>query len=500
MSGPRLAFQFNFLGHRYLISGPASLGSVHRSRAIKLILGRVREDVRFRSSLARWARDSKAVWATRDDDGVIAAVARAIEAGTIGVHEIATLPLRLDPIRLPRSTPPPEPISPRLPDDDIVDDNKSLLITACDLIMRPGIGPLRGRYLLRALEGKAVTLRFVSDALDGRVLHEQQLSAGATLDGSHPLEWDGVITRGPDSGKIVPPKASPLRVELEHDASYRDEAPFETRASVHTLELGRVHFHSESAVPPPAGNATELGLIEVVRAVFRFGAEHADKQILIAGHTDTAGTREFNRELSGQRAAVVYALLMGDRDGWAELCAATATVLDTQRFLAWFAVNYEFPNCAPGPLDNDRGPKTRAASKAFRELYNLMFEDALAVDDTPFKQPDWAATHLVYSDWLAVILDVQQDELAQVRARLRWLEPATLGCGEEWPLESIAINGFPSRMNRRIDILFFDESEVPDTSDEQRPGESLYARPNYEAVPIACDPEPNFDGRYFFSI
>ena len=69
-----------------------------------------------------------------------------------------------------------------------------------------------------------------------------------------------------------------------------------------------------------------------------------------------------------------------------------------------------------------------------------MFEGSLDVDASVFDSVDWRAVFEVYSDYLALALDIPEDELPTVRDQLTWMSPEICACGEHWPLESIAVD------------------------------------------------------------
>jgi peptidoglycan hydrolase-like protein with peptidoglycan-binding domain len=73
--------------------------------------------------------------------------------------------------------------------------------------------------------------------------------------------------------------------------------------------------------------------------------------------------------LSEQRANNVLHLLTGDGDAWAALCEKKHQVEDYQQILKHYSRLLLWP-CDPGKIDNAIGEKTRAAVKAFQQIYN----------------------------------------------------------------------------------------------------------------------------------
>ena len=84
----------------------------------------------------------------------------------------------------------------------------------------------------------------------------------------------------------------------------------------------------------------------------------------IFGHADPIGEDDYNKRLSGRRAAAVYAMLVRDVDMWEDLYSHSAGgdnwgVRSTQTILA--ALGYD-----TGPIDGVAGEKTKNATRAFQ--------------------------------------------------------------------------------------------------------------------------------------
>ncbi|MCX4240637.1 N-acetylmuramoyl-L-alanine amidase [Paraliomyxa miuraensis] len=251
------------------------------------------------------------------------------------------------------------------------------------------------------------------------------------------------------------------------------------RVRAHLLEMEDAHFHFDSVVMQAqprrtvtADDGGDITGIAVIAAALRFGEAHPDERLLVVGHTDTAGSRSYNQALSEDRAKNVHAVLTGDRSGWARGCQARHHVEDWQRILKWVHQAHGW-DCDPGDVDNVYGPMSRQARERFRARYNLDFGGSLA-ERGPQCEADWEAFFELYDVSLAQLLGVPQDQLSGLRSGLTFLSPPILACGEQWPKEGRSEDGLRSAVNRRVELLFFDQGEVPDMSSESPPGASLY--------------------------
>ena len=251
------------------------------------------------------------------------------------------------------------------------------------------------------------------------------------------------------------------------------------RVRAHLLEMEDAHFHFDSVVMQAKPRRTvtadgggDITGIAVIAAALRFAEEHPDKRLKIIGHTDTSGSRSYNQTLSEDRAKNVHAVLTGDRDGWASACQARHRVEDWQRILKWVHEAHGW-DCDPGEVDNAYGPASQAARERFRTRYNEEFGESIPVRGAQ-SEADWKAFFDVYDVSIAQLMGVTTDDLPAARQRLVLLDPPTLGCGEQWPKEGRNVDNLRSEVNRRVELVFFDEGEVPDFASETPPGASLY--------------------------
>lgn len=251
------------------------------------------------------------------------------------------------------------------------------------------------------------------------------------------------------------------------------------RVRAHLLEVEDVCFHFDSIVMQAKPRRTvtadgggDLTGIAVIAAALRFAEQHPGKRLKVIGHTDTSGSRSYNQALSDDRAKNVHAVLTGDRDGWARACQARHRVEDWQRICKWVHEAHGW-DCDPGEIDNVYGPMSQGARERFRTRYNEEFGASLTVRG-PQREDDWKAFFDLYDASVAQLLGVPTTDLPGLRGGLVLLDPPTMGCGEQWPKEGRDVDNLRSEINRRVELVFFDEGEVPDFAGETPPGASLY--------------------------
>lgn len=401
--------------------------------------------------------------------------------------------------------PPAAPPAPAQPGDNELElSDKSLLITECPPELAPRRGPIEIVYLLRELAGQAVTLRLRSAQYAGELLLERSLDASETSDGSHTFAWDGTIEAGPQEGELAWPSLSPIRVELHHDDSYKDAAEFViVPPTVGVLALGDINFSTDREVmlPGPSSEGEQQGDTADGIALIAGLLAHLEqldepREVLIAGHTDAAGSDSHNLALSERRADNVQRFLAGERDDWAAHSHEHAEVADGQEVLRWVARRFGW-SCDPGAVDNADGPATARGRNAFRARYEHEFGQQ-AGSANAFQLADWQAFFDMYEQDLATRLGRSREQLASLREHLSFTDPPILGCGEHWSNDGIERPPV-CRDNRRVEALVFHPNELPDPiGGDEPPGKSIYEPGAYRWQPIEPGPGPHvLDGPCF---
>jgi Putative peptidoglycan binding domain len=356
-----------------------------------------------------------------------------------------------------------------------------------------GVGYPRAPFVLELPDG---TERFEHLDDDSRWRADDIPSAGSCrIRFEPPLRLPPVAQRG-EPRDLGPGTAPPIT--LQDRGTTPTRLPTATihlllvpKTTAHAACVGDVHFGTARAVvlptrPKGRGFVEPTPLEAVADAIAHVATTDPRPFVLVAGHTDTAGTDATNDTLSQARATNVDLLLRGDAAGWAAHTQAHHSTADLQLILVWVHVSFGWP-CDPGPIDGDLGPMTRAACRAFREGYNREFSGTLPLDaDTGV--PDWEAVFELYIQELAVLLsDLGGASGLWPMVRSRSL--GTVACGERWPARDVGLDGYDCDDNRRVEILLFDIDDLPDLTHPE-PGYDVYGSQRYRIVPVP--PRPRF--------
>ncbi|MBN1603624.1 MAG: peptidoglycan-binding protein [Chitinispirillaceae bacterium] len=235
---------------------------------------------------------------------------------------------------------------------------------------------------------------------------------------------------------------------------------------VYILEIEDALFRHNSAVFLPKRELVEEegtdsqekvnGLV-VLCDVLRWAYNNKNYKMLLAGHTDTSGPDDYNFKLSKSRADSVYFLLVAQKDSWVEVVKTYNKIEDKQQILKWAALTYSW-QCDPGKIDGIEGPDTQTATRNFQKRSGIS-------DDGIFGEQTWGVVYELYQKHISQLMendDGSKNALAN-RSSLNWAysDPHSVGCGELWPLAHVGRDEMKSQVNRRVEVLFFNESMVP---------------------------------------
>lgn len=241
------------------------------------------------------------------------------------------------------------------------------------------------------------------------------------------------------------------------------------------LEVEDEHFHHDSAVLlpnyPPDNRPVDgpsLGLA-VLAECLKHQSANPKQSLLLAGHADTSGADQYNLDISLQRSNAVLYALTGDREPWISICLKKHKTEDYQLILKWIADVYGW-DCDPGTQS------TTSAVKKFQKIYNQGFEKSIAVDGD-VGHDTWGAIFDVYMDMVQNLCETDEDGLAQLRDKLNFIGPKAVGCGENWPIDEPSRQNYRSKINRRVEIIFFDPGQEP----------KLDCHPGKGCTPILCE-------------
>lgn len=229
-------------------------------------------------------------------------------------------------------------------------------------------------------------------------------------------------------------------------------------------ETGKPRIEDDATMRPQG-----IGLLYVL---LRYMKAYPDLRLLVAGHTDTSGGVRHNLALSEARARGVYLMLDGRRQAWAELIDEYSQTADVQRLLKFLAWRLESEELDPGPVDDQWGPKTRAATHFFQQVYNAAREKAgfassptIAVDGDIGPETWGGFFELIYQLELCNMLGcpVTGPLVEQWRDVVRYVEPArpAIGFGESFPVDEAQRDAYRSATNRRVELLLFAEEDLP---------------------------------------
>jgi hypothetical protein len=271
------------------------------------------------------------------------------------------------------------------------------------------------------------------------------------------------------------------------------------------IELQDALFRTNSCVVLPEGEAPSSGehasitSVGVFATALRFNQEQPGKKFFIAGHTDTTNTIDFNQKLSNERAQCALALLLGDRDSFAQLADARHAVGDYKQILSFaskafsdLAVGSGGFTCDPGKVD-DVAATGEAAVRIFQGQYNQNKQaiGATAADlavDGSVGPLTWGALFDVLEFALQRELGETKAGVAALRDNLVWVDDSrkALGFSEHFPVDKVGRDGVRSQANRRVELLSFDLGEEPDlVLAESDPDVSdLYLPGNYQRTPL----------------
>jgi outer membrane protein OmpA-like peptidoglycan-associated protein len=256
------------------------------------------------------------------------------------------------------------------------------------------------------------------------------------------------------------------------------------RTTAHVLTLDDCAFHAASPVllPTPLNpKRVEGGVVtglSVIAQALNYAGAHSDQKLSVLAHCAPLGSHASEMGLSNLRAQNVLAYLQGDRDAWAESCAAhladdVATVRDWAKRVC--AVSWPAHG---GDVD------------------------------------DWKAAFDLYDQQLARSMKV--DDLSAARAKLRFGDPESLGCGAFWPRNGgfrpapeenavVAVDtGRASARDSRVDLLFAEpDVRLPAQPKDRAAGALIYRDQRYVLRDaIVPEPEPiatcvRMTGMYF---
>ena len=172
-----------------------------------------------------------------------------------------------------------------------------------------------------------------------------------------------------------------------------------------------------------------------------------------------------------------FICLNASRTEWVNSSEDKYKIEDIQQILKWISFNFEY-DCDPGKITNEMDSETQTALLNFQKRYNIDFvtlkihqnrftHEFIKIDeDGKMGKQTWGAFFDMYMLELLIILGINEDGLIELKDKLQFLKkshsnPApTVGCGENFPASGSTTED-ENAVDRRVEILFFDEGEEP---------------------------------------
>jgi outer membrane protein OmpA-like peptidoglycan-associated protein len=234
--------------------------------------------------------------------------------------------------------------------------------------------------------------------------------------------------------------------ELELEAEKKHT--FMVRPPVALARLHGMYFDTNKCFLLPTAIASLGRLVETYEL-------HPDSEVLIVGHTDTAGSEAFNLELSADRAEAMKAFLSDDADTW------LAWYEDSVRESKRWGEHEDLQMIDALVPDDEFGESSHVA--AYQEWHNGETPDARQKDQPRSRPAGWEELKidgiLGPKTRRQLILDTMNLDGTSLEDDVRVV---TYGCGEYFPLESEdgevdqdAEDNEEVQFDRRVEVFFF---------------------------------------------
>jgi outer membrane protein OmpA-like peptidoglycan-associated protein len=223
---------------------------------------------------------------------------------------------------------------------------------------------------------------------------------------------------------------------------------FMLRPPVALARLHGMYFDTNKCFLLPAAVASLKRLVETYEL-------HPDSEVLIVGHTDTAGSETYNLDLSADRADAMKAYLRDDVDAW--LAWYAEGVRESKRW----GEHEDLSMIDALVPDEEFGEGSHVAG--YQEWHNGEAADARQEDQERSRPDGWEelkvdgilgpkTRHQLILDYMNLDGTSLEDDVRIV----------TYGCGEYFPLESEegkvdqeAEDGEDVKFDRRVEVFFF---------------------------------------------
>jgi len=199
-----------------------------------------------------------------------------------------------------------------------------------------------------------------------------------------------------------------------------------------TLSVPTAVFAFDSAFPGP-------GIFKHLESIGKMSEDYPETRLVVFGHTDKTGSREYNKKLSDRRAKAVLALLTKDLNLFDDIAK------EEDWNLRCYQAILRAVGCNPGAIDGYIGPMTQAATRWFQQEYN---EDIYHQADISRAHPDLVVDGKIGRKTRAALRDAYVSIAPANISKDRFANPAYAGCSEFNPISD------RDAENRRVIVSF----------------------------------------------
>jgi hypothetical protein len=254
----------------------------------------------------------------------------------------------------------------------------------------------------------------------------------------------------------------------------------------------------ENSLPDEEASVKEKqefkGGLSAIAEIFRYrelNEKNKAKKIAIFGHTDTSGEPGYNQKLSFFRAQGVLLLILGGNEcagQWCELYKANKSNgvnvwndEDLDIIFSWACSVHGFDIDIKKESGNSLSWRIQRFKMNWNNIFDPPSSDRIDPGNATTGKKFWKAVYILYQYALAQIMkpqkmlmptrkefadgssDYNTEWTSVCRNSLKWINgtpgASMFGCGEFCPIEEEEMPDYYSKVNRRVEVMFFDGLE-----------------------------------------